>query len=89
MMCSTHKAFVDVDAHDPFEIMLGSLQVINILFTTTVEVLEDLSAAGVLYLVKFSEEFLRVLESLLSELGLPEQMTHFNDTFFCCENFQS
>ena len=58
MMCSTHKAFVDIDVHNPFEIMLASLQVINILFTTIVEMLEDLSAAGVLYLVKFSEEFL-------------------------------
>jgi len=54
---STHKGFVDIDAHNPFEIMLGSLQVISILFTTIVEVLEDLSAAGVLDLIKFSEEF--------------------------------
>ena len=48
---STHKGFVDTDAHKPLEIMLGSLQVINILFTTIVEVLEDFSAAGVLDLI--------------------------------------
>lgn len=35
----------------------GSLQVINIIFATIVEVLEDLSAVGVLDLIKFSEEF--------------------------------
>lgn len=65
----------------------GSLQVINIIFATIVEVLEDLSAVGVLDLIKFSEEFCKSpWNSLLARLGLPEQMTPFNGTLFCCEN---